>query len=84
VCLRRCNFRCRNTGSQPAALRIAPTKSSQPRGSWFRGAERRHPLFALERAEGNRKRAAEWLGVTRRMLYRMAARHGIKLSDSQN
>ncbi len=47
----------------------------------LREVERRHVLLALERANGNRKRAAEWLGVTRRTLYRMAARHGIQLSD---
>ncbi len=46
----------------------------------LREVERRHLLFALERAQGNRKRAAEWLGITRRTLYRMAARHGINLS----
>jgi DNA-binding NtrC family response regulator len=48
----------------------------------LRELERRHLLFALERAGGNRKRAAEWLGITRRTLYRMAARHGIDLSAS--
>jgi two-component system response regulator AtoC len=48
----------------------------------LREVERRHLLFALERARGNRKRAAEWLGVTRRTLYRMATRHGINLSAS--
>jgi len=47
----------------------------------LREVERRHVLLALERANGNRKRAAEWLGVTRRTLYRMAARHGIHLAD---
>ncbi len=46
----------------------------------LREMERRHLLFALERAGGNRKRAAEWLGITRRTLYRMAARHGIDLT----
>jgi len=50
----------------------------------LREVERRHLLFALKRAKGNRKRAAEWLGVTRRTLYRMAARHGIVFSDSQD
>jgi DNA-binding NtrC family response regulator len=45
----------------------------------LREVERRHLLFALERAGGNRKRAAGWLGITRRTLYRMAARHGINL-----
>ncbi|MBI4241777.1 MAG: sigma 54-interacting transcriptional regulator, partial [Candidatus Rokubacteria bacterium] len=46
----------------------------------LREVERRHLLLALERAQGNRKRAAEWLGITRRTLYRMAARHEIDLS----
>jgi DNA-binding NtrC family response regulator len=50
----------------------------------LREIERRHLLFALERAGGNRKRAAEWLGITRRTLYRMASRHGISLSDSRS
>jgi two-component system response regulator AtoC len=50
----------------------------------LREVERRHLLFALERAHGNRKRAAEWLGITRRTLYRMAARHGIGLSRQQD
>jgi len=50
----------------------------------LREVERRHLLFALERAKGNRKRAAEWLGVTRRTLYRMAARHGIKLAGGND
>jgi len=47
----------------------------------LREMERRHLLFALERAGGNRKKAAEWLGVTRRTLYRMAARYKIDLSQ---
>jgi two-component system response regulator AtoC len=50
----------------------------------LREVERRHLLFALERAQGNRKRAAEWLGITRRTLYRMAARHGIKISEAKS
>jgi DNA-binding NtrC family response regulator len=59
-------------GSRPAAAaEVLP----------LREMERRHLIFALERAGGNRKRAAEWLGVTRRTLYRMAARYGIDLSE---
>lgn len=50
----------------------------------LREIERRHLLLALERAHGNRKQAAEWLGITRRTLYRMAARHGIDLSAPHN
>ncbi|HSB72419.1 MAG TPA: sigma-54 dependent transcriptional regulator [Candidatus Methylomirabilis sp.] len=47
----------------------------------LREIERRHLLLALERAGGNRKRAAEWLGITRRTLYRMASRHKIDLAS---
>jgi DNA-binding NtrC family response regulator len=41
--------------------------------------ERRYLLYLLETLGGNRTRAAEILGIDRRTLYRMAARHGIKL-----
>ena len=50
----------------------------------LREIERRHLLFALERAHGNRKQAAAWLGITRRTFYRMAARHGINLTAPQD
>jgi len=50
----------------------------------LRELERRHLLVALERARGNRKRAAEWLGITRRTLYRMAQRYGIDLTQLQD
>lgn len=46
----------------------------------LRNVERRHLLFALERAYGNRKRATEWLAITRPTLYHMAIRRGIDLS----
>ncbi len=66
----------------PPELQAAPGGRPAPEAQVLplREVERRHLLFALERAKGNRKRAAEWLGVTRRTLYRMAARHGIKLA----
>jgi DNA-binding NtrC family response regulator len=64
----------------PLAGRPAPDAAVLP----LREIERRHLLFALERAKGNRKRAAEWLGVTRRTLYRMAARHGIPLPGHED
>jgi DNA-binding NtrC family response regulator len=66
----------------PPELQAAPEGKPAPDAQVLplREVERRHLLFALERAKGNRKRAAEWLGVTRRTLYRMAARHGIKLA----
>jgi two-component system response regulator AtoC len=44
--------------------------------------ERRHIQLALEKAEGNKKRAAMLLGVSRRTLYRMAKRHGLGLDPA--
>jgi DNA-binding NtrC family response regulator len=41
--------------------------------------ERRYLLFVLEATGGNRKRAAEILGINRRTLYRMAERFQIEL-----
>jgi DNA-binding NtrC family response regulator len=41
--------------------------------------ERQHVIRALEETGGNRKRAAELLGINRRTLYRMAERFGIEL-----
>jgi two-component system response regulator AtoC len=40
--------------------------------------ERRYLLFVLEAAGGNRSRAAEIIGVSRRTIYRMAERFGIE------
>ena len=45
--------------------------------------ERAHLLRALQEAGGNKKRAAQLLGIGRRTLYRMAERHGIKLSGPE-
>jgi len=41
--------------------------------------ERRHLLHVLDLTGGNRKKAAELLGINRRTLYRMAERFGIEL-----
>ena len=41
--------------------------------------EREHLIRVLELTGGNRKRAAELLGINRRTLYRMAERFGIEL-----
>lgn len=41
--------------------------------------EKRYLVYVLERADGNRTRAAEILGVDRRTLYRMAERFGVIL-----
>ncbi|HEV2761799.1 MAG TPA: helix-turn-helix domain-containing protein [Pyrinomonadaceae bacterium] len=43
--------------------------------------ERRYLLHVLEATGGNRKRAAEILGINRRTLYRMADRFRIDLED---
>ncbi|MDQ3687312.1 MAG: sigma-54 dependent transcriptional regulator [Acidobacteriota bacterium] len=45
--------------------------------------ERRYLLHVLEATGGNRKRAAEILGINRRTLYRMAARFRIDLEDQR-
>jgi len=42
--------------------------------------QRRYLLHVLDATGGNRKRAAEILGINRRTLYRMAARFGINLT----
>jgi DNA-binding NtrC family response regulator len=41
--------------------------------------ERRYLLYVLDATGGNRKRAAEILGINRRTLYRMAERFQIEL-----
>ncbi len=40
--------------------------------------ERRYLLYVLDAAGGNRSRAAEIIGISRRTIYRMAARFGIE------
>jgi len=45
--------------------------------------ERRYLLHVLEATGGNRKRAAEILGINRRTLYRMAARFRIDLENQR-
>jgi len=43
--------------------------------------QRRYLLHVLDATSGNRKRAAEILGINRKTLYRMAARFGIHLTS---
>jgi DNA-binding NtrC family response regulator len=43
--------------------------------------EREHILRVLERARGNKKAAAELLGVSRRALYRRIERHGLEVVE---
>ena len=70
----------------PPEMQAPPTRHGSATAPVLplREMERRHLLFALEQSKGNRKRAAEWLGITRRTLYRMAVRHGIDLSTLQD
>jgi DNA-binding NtrC family response regulator len=60
------------TAAAPAAVSDMPTLEE---------VERRYVLQVLETVGGNRKRAAEVLGVDRRTLYRMAERFGIELKE---
>jgi len=45
--------------------------------------QRRYLLHVLDATGGNRKRAAEILGINRKTLYRMAERFGIELGRDQ-
>jgi two-component system response regulator AtoC len=61
-----------------------PTKTANPLPSGSRiqtlsELEREHLVRVLDLTGGNRKRAAELLGINRRTLYRMAERFGIEL-----
>jgi len=63
-------------------LPVASVDELQPLFAGLPSAEevqRRYLLHVLEATGGNRKRAAEILGINRKTLYRMAARFGIDL-----
>jgi len=68
----------------PPAM-TAPRAAASPAASsdmpTLEEVERRYVLQVLEAVEGNRKRAAEVLGVDRRTLYRMADRFGIDFKE---
>lgn len=64
------------------ATPLAPNADSTGNGSTFptlADVERQHLIRALDLTGGNRKKAAEILGINRRTLYRMAERFGVDL-----
>ncbi len=50
----------------------------------LREVERRHIQRVLREARGNKKLAAELLGINRRTLYRIAQRYGLELGSSED
>lgn len=68
--------------AEPSSLR---TQGGDDAAGFFEGIptidelERQHLLRVLEATGGNKKRAAEILGINRRTLYRMAERFGIEI-----
>jgi DNA-binding NtrC family response regulator len=66
----------------PWRLRIEPLEisgASLPSHISLSELERIHIMKILEETGGNKKKAADILGIDRRTLYRMAARYGISL-----
>ncbi len=66
-----------STISPPATL-VAPTAPSEPQSPLLLDEVIKMTLMrSLEETEGNRRRAADLLGVSRSTLYRMLARYGL-------
>jgi DNA-binding NtrC family response regulator len=63
--------------SAPPAPAAGPESAEAPSLLTLDEMTRRHVVRALEAAAGNKKRAAEILGVDRRTLYRMLERYGM-------
>lgn len=61
----------------------SPRRDLLTRPSTLREVERRHVEWTLREAKGNRKLAAELLGINRRTLYRIAKRYGIGLDPGE-
>lgn len=71
----------------PAACEATPVAvpgHEAPRPDDLRAVERAHVLEVLRREHGNKARAARALGVTRRSLYRLLERHGIRGDDASD
>lgn len=62
---------------QSSAIGVAPVGSPEETDRPLAAVEREYILRALERTGGNKKRAAELLGVSRRALYRRLERHDL-------
>lgn len=68
------------TVEEPVSTASVPDQlSTGARIQTLADVERQHLVRVLELTGGNRKKAAELLGINRRTLYRMAERFGIKL-----
>jgi len=67
------------SGSAPVAEPVADREVPKPDD--LRTVERAHVIEVLRREHGNKARAARALGVTRRSLYRLLERHGIRGDD---
>ena len=68
----------RTTSDLPGSLTSGPGASLR---EVVDGAERRHIVATLERANGHRRRAAEWLGISADTLYRRLKDLGISSSE---
>ena len=69
-------------GTAPAAAVVTAGHNHEtPKPDDLRTVERAHVLEVLKREHGNKARAARALGVTRRSLYRLLERHGIRSDD---
>jgi two-component system, NtrC family, response regulator AtoC len=65
----------RRLKAEPSAMDVSPF----PQGIPLSEVEKRYIQRVLEETGGNKKKAAEILGIDRRTLYRMAARYKIDL-----
>ncbi len=70
----------------PPKLRVGPEGQKEDlltRPLTLREVERRHIERILREAKGNKKLAAELLGINRRTLYRIAKRYGLEMGPGE-
>ena len=65
----------------PVEPTVAPSNPGASLREVVAGAERRHIVATLERANGHRRRAAEWLGISADTLYRRLKDLGISSTE---